>query len=915
MTSIGEKLSEAAASLETATREAVAWVINPRNRETIQRNRPTLDERDLRRRTIELRRLREAATRPMAAAVFGASQHGKSYMVSVLAGIGSTLHIDLPGMSEPVDYIARINPAGGKESTGLVTRFTVRPSEAPADHPVQLRLLGHADILKILLNGYLHEGDPQVYERDPRTQEVGPSSERIAQHVGQFARGTGASNGLTIDDVWDLAEYVSVDLAKLGFVGRLGPFWEAAATIAPTLGIDQLGRFFSILWGGHEVLTRTYVRLVGALAELGFPRTAYSRFEAIDATEPGRTSILDVAALLGITDEAGVGVSVMSPSGQRATIARPILCAIAAELHLTISRKPWPFFDGTDLLDFPGYRPRGLPEEGRDEKNQPIGGLAHYFSKNLHEYMKELFLRGKVEYLFQRYVAEQEVSAMLLCVKGGNLDVPNLPTVVSQWIEGAQGAEPRDRVGKPVLLLFVLTMFDMHLMETKADAGQGLAVRFNNRLEASLLEKFGRHEQSWVQQWTPGQPFRNCFLMRNPGIQNSGLFAYRDGSEVEILPTQTEWIQRLKTAFLSVEHVQRHFADPSRAFDEVLGLNDGGARHIADYLGSVCDPMVKHRQIAARLEAVRGRLLSDIEPLHIDEDLQKLREQRLQMAQKILDGIEECAFRQKLGSLLRVMMVGAGALSDGLYQASITVEGRGGASDAGAPAAAAAPASPVRRTWSRPGMPAAAASPTERAEPAATSRRETGTRNLDVVARVAMNIWRDRLHQIAADADIPEEFGVPRDALRELCIEVYTAAVRNRLEDRLRDAMERFVFNDKSEERLPKVVLICERLINRFVSHLGFDDLAPEKRPVAPSPDGDRAIFTTPEVAYDASGIGSSPAAYRDAFIGDWMFAFHQAVDDNASSKEGQRIDVEQNELIGRVVTVLRRAQPQEATR
>ena len=52
------------------------------------------------------------------------------------------------------DFIQDINPAGGKESTGLVTRFTLTPSGAPAMFPVKLRLLSELDIVKILTNTY-----------------------------------------------------------------------------------------------------------------------------------------------------------------------------------------------------------------------------------------------------------------------------------------------------------------------------------------------------------------------------------------------------------------------------------------------------------------------------------------------------------------------------------------------------------------------------------------------------------------------------------------------------------------------------------------------------------------------------------------------------------------------------------------
>lgn len=51
-------------------------------------------------------------------------------------------------------------PGGGKESTGLVTRFTLTPSGAPTMFPVKLRLLSELDIVKILTNTYYADCRP-----------------------------------------------------------------------------------------------------------------------------------------------------------------------------------------------------------------------------------------------------------------------------------------------------------------------------------------------------------------------------------------------------------------------------------------------------------------------------------------------------------------------------------------------------------------------------------------------------------------------------------------------------------------------------------------------------------------------------------------------------------------------------------
>jgi hypothetical protein len=54
---------------------------------------------------------------------FGLSQAGKSYLISALAaGENGKLGTVLGG--HQLNFLTHINPVGGKEATGLVTRFS-----------------------------------------------------------------------------------------------------------------------------------------------------------------------------------------------------------------------------------------------------------------------------------------------------------------------------------------------------------------------------------------------------------------------------------------------------------------------------------------------------------------------------------------------------------------------------------------------------------------------------------------------------------------------------------------------------------------------------------------------------------------------------------------------------------------------
>ena len=75
----------------------------------------------------EIKKLERATHLKPAVALFGPSQAGKSFMVGLLAKSSSdeVMYVADDATGKMYDFTDQINPPGGKESTGLVTRFTV----------------------------------------------------------------------------------------------------------------------------------------------------------------------------------------------------------------------------------------------------------------------------------------------------------------------------------------------------------------------------------------------------------------------------------------------------------------------------------------------------------------------------------------------------------------------------------------------------------------------------------------------------------------------------------------------------------------------------------------------------------------------------------------------------------------------
>jgi hypothetical protein len=125
----GNTLITACEATAAAAQHALEWVTDPKNDPSVGQERAVL-ERNLRSHAFQARRLARTVDRPTCIGVFGPSQAGKSYLVSVLARQGDRLMAKFDDPPQPeVDFIAAINPYGEKEATGLRWTPIVRQPE------------------------------------------------------------------------------------------------------------------------------------------------------------------------------------------------------------------------------------------------------------------------------------------------------------------------------------------------------------------------------------------------------------------------------------------------------------------------------------------------------------------------------------------------------------------------------------------------------------------------------------------------------------------------------------------------------------------------------------------------------------------------------------------------------------------
>ncbi len=529
-------LAESCQAMGKASLESLGWFAD--NGKLVGARQQGL-QRSFRKHAVEANKLAAAARRPMSVAAFGASQAGKSFLIGALIaphGGGAQVVFGDGGEARQLDFLDEVNPQGGNETTGLVTRFSVVSQPTPAGHSVALRLLSEIDIVKILANAFL-------FDLSASGDWAGSEEEFLALRGDlEAADGKKQVDALRLEDVFDLRDYLEQSLPRHSLASAQGErYWAFAEDLLPRLAPEARAQALAPLWGGLAEFTQLYDRLKAALDQLGHPEWAYVPLDSLTDRSGG---ILHVRTLYGL-DLAGdndAPVQVASESGTRVALAKPVVTALTAELRVTLTQTPWPFFAHTDLLDFPGARSRldSTPDKWLRNREENPDGRA------------QCFLRGKVAVLFDNYVADLDLNSMLLCVGPENQEVRKLPELIDGWIARTHGRRPEDREGRRVSLFFCMTKAD-RLFDLATGASDSESTR--NRLANNIGFYPG-----WTENWTPDRPFDKTFLIRNPNVRRDDLFVY-EGKAVEgdseTVPLETalrndkaDWLERFRATFV-----------------------------------------------------------------------------------------------------------------------------------------------------------------------------------------------------------------------------------------------------------------------------------------------------------------------------------------------------------------------------
>ena len=299
--------------------------------------------------------------------------------------------------------------------------------------------------------------------------------------------------------------------------------------------------------------------------------------------------------------------------------------------------------------------------------------------------LRELLLRGKVAYLFQRYSAERELSAILLCIPDGNQEVRDLSDMMTAWIDQTIGATPADRAKQKNALFLVLTKMDREFEQKAGETEESRRLRWSARLGNSLVNNF---RGEWPGNWN-GKPFDNSFWLRNPTVIDERLMDYDGGRETGIAEAFASRAVELRSHFVENLEVRRHFANPAKAWDEAFRANDGGVGLSGEVPDAGVRPAIKRAQVRGQLEIQVRRLVDRLAGFHSADD-GDARTKKRDLVQTVLRGLSTCIQQQLFGQLVAALQIGDGALRDIYFRIATARAADDQAAKAGKPANQAA---------------------------------------------------------------------------------------------------------------------------------------------------------------------------------------------------------------------------------
>lgn len=567
-------------------------------------------------------------------AIFGQSQVGKSYLVQNLtkAEDEKFLKIKVADGIEDINFLTEMNPDGGKESTGLVTRFTTGHVDDDITHPFHIEIFGQLDVAAILINGFwsdLKDFDNSVYEFDQDELKA------LLRDLKTFS----VPEGINEDDVHFFNKYLDEhfrDISLFRDLKKIGFFKDLEEKL-PFISSEERWRVLSVLWGKNKFFTQIFKNLTERIKILDFEKDL--RVEQA-ALSPNTTTLIDIERVREVfrPESENDKVSVKLNSGKLISIERSYLSILTKEVQLKLASSfeecsNQAFLNTVDVLDFPGSKSR---------EKIPLS----VFSANSNEDKLQIFIRGKVSYLFDFYSSQLGVSTLLYCMDDSPPEEKEAPSRLYKWVQNYVGRNVEDRtetlsktceilneihenVEKVSPLLVVFTKFNQEINNVLPGEETSLKrhdSKWQARFEENFLNFMSRPvDDKWITNWTENENnFKFIFPVRDPLYSQATFDGFESGGrETKIRPEREDAMEAMETSFIGSDIVINHTLSPQRIWDELSSPNGTGIDFLAEQLQNSAHTVVTKTRLELELGKIYKELLGILTPHLVSGDLDK----------------------------------------------------------------------------------------------------------------------------------------------------------------------------------------------------------------------------------------------------------------------------------------------------
>ena len=395
------------------------------------------------------------------------------------------------------------------------------------------------------------------------------------------------------------------------------------------------------LWGKNEFVTSLFVRLTDGIKNVGSQQQV---FVGASAITPNSITILDVQRVKEIFDTSnGVEkVKVRLSDGNENFVDRSIFSCLTREVELRMandfSNDPnRNFIESCDVLDFPGSKSREkIPES--------------VFNSNKSEQQLQLFIRGKVSYLFDAYTFNQGMSSLLYCMDNHPPEDQEAPARLKKWINKYIGKNPETRQSrmnqiKGILknenvphdhfspLMVVLTKFNVELEKHWLGRESDIKIH-DSKWEARMEENFSKFmsrpvKDKWINNWYgENDPYKFVFPIRDPAYSSAFFGTDKEtGLESEIREEKRMIIDSMGKSFNACDVVKKYVPKAPDTWRELISPNGTGVNNLCQYLTPATHPSITTSRLSSNLDGIKRKLVNMLKPHvitgNIDEDLKK----------------------------------------------------------------------------------------------------------------------------------------------------------------------------------------------------------------------------------------------------------------------------------------------------